>query len=125
MSALTVCDPWIERLIAAGQLAPGARGLSREAAAEQYNEANALDPACDDHLYTPGQAASAARDALARIGIEVNENARILLTDTTGGPRCWSYLIEPGQLEYACDQRRLTTGETLSAEAVMEALPWA
>ena len=119
----TICDPWIERRIRSGGLAPGARGLSREAAAEQYNQVNGLDPSDHDFLYTPGQAQSAARDALAVISIETGD-ARILLTDGRPGPRCWSYLVEPGQLEYAVEQHRLTTGETVSAEAVMEALPW-
>ncbi|WP_341257807.1 hypothetical protein [Gordonia malaquae] len=119
----TLCDPWIERLITAGQLAPGARGLSREAAAEQYNQANVLTESDHDFLYTPGQAQVVARDTLAIIGIDTGD-ARILLTDGRPGPRCWSYLVEPGQLEFALDQHRLTTGASLSADAVMEALPW-
>lgn len=124
MTAPTICDPWIERLITAGQLAPGARGLTREQAADQHNAANALDPSDHDFLYTPGQAAGAARDALAVIGIEVADSARILLTDMTGGQRCWTYLVEPTQLEYAIEQHRLMTGESLSATAIERALPW-
>ncbi|GEE00374.1 hypothetical protein nbrc107696_08200 [Gordonia spumicola] len=120
----TICDPWIERLITSGQLAPGARGLSREQAAEQYNGANALTESDHDFLYTPGQAAGAARDALAVIGLEVPADARILLTDGASGPRCWSYLVEPGQIEYACEQHRLTTGETINPTPILEALPW-
>ncbi|WOC12413.1 hypothetical protein [Gordonia sp. MP11Mi] len=90
MTAPTICDPWIERLISSGQLALGARGLTREEAAHQYNSANALTESDDDYLYTPGQAAGAARDALAIIGLEVPADARILLTDGRPGPRCWS-----------------------------------
>ncbi|MBS4103068.1 MULTISPECIES: hypothetical protein [Mycobacteriales] len=124
MTAPTICDPWIEKLITAGRLAPGARRLTREEAAHQYNEANALTEADDDFLYTPGQAAGAARDALAVIGIEVADSARILLTDMTGGQHCWSYLIEPGQIACAIEQHRLVSGESLSATAILEALPW-
>ncbi len=120
----TICDPWIERLITAGHLAPGARDLSRENAAAQYNSANALDPSDDDFLYTPGQAADTARDALAVLGIDVAVDARIMLTDGATGPRCWTYLVEPSQLEYACEQYRLITGETLSSDALIGALPW-
>ncbi|ANI91225.1 hypothetical protein [Dietzia timorensis] len=119
----TLTDPWIERQITAGRLAPGARGMSRTEAAEQYNQANSLTESDDDYLYTPGQAQQAAHDALAVIGIETGD-ARILLSDGRPGPRCWSYLVEPGQLEFALDQHRLTTGASLSADAVMEALPW-
>lgn len=120
----TICDPWIERLITSGELAPGARGMSREEAARQYNQANALDPADDGYLYTPGQAQEAARAALAMVDISVDDNARVLLTDATGGQRCWTYLVEPGQVEFACEQHRLISGEALSAEAIMGALTW-
>lgn len=119
------CDPWIERHIAAGHLSPGARGLTREAAAEQYNECNGLVPSDEDFLYSPGQAAAVVRDLLGDIGIEIHADARVLLTDGDGGPRCWSHLVEPGQLEFACEQHRLITGETINADAIMEALPWA
>lgn len=121
----TICDPWIERLIAAGQLAPGARGLTRADAAAQYNEVNALDPSDDDYLYAPDQASVAARDVLALVGIEIADGARIMLTDAMPGPRCWAFLVEPSQVEYACEQHRLVTGESLSADAIERGLPWA
>ena len=120
----TICDPWIERLIASGHLAPGARNLTRDKAAHQYNQANALDPTDADYLYTPGQAAAAARDALAVIGIEVSDGTRILLTDGATGPRCYAYLLNVGQIAEAIEQHRLATGEAISADALIGALPW-
>lgn len=119
------CDPWVERHIAAGRLSPGARGLTREAAAEQYNSANGLVPSDPDFLYSPGQAATTVRELLGNIGIKIADGARILLTDMAGGPRCWTYLVEPGQIEFACEQHRLMTGETINPDPIVEALPWA
>lgn len=123
--ATILCDPWIERHISAGRLSPGARGLDREAAAEAYNEANGLVASDVDYLYTPGQAAEAARELLGDIGIEIHADARILLTDMKSGPKCWSHLVEPSQIEYAAEQHRLVTGETINPDPIMEALPWA
>lgn len=120
----TIADPWIERQITAARLAPGARGMSREDAAHQFNETNALDPADDGFLYTPGQAQATARDALAVIGIDVPAGTRVLLTDGSAGPRCTYHLLNVGQIEYAVEQHRLVTGEYVSADAVIEALPW-
>lgn len=125
MSTALITDPWIERQITAGLLAPGARDLTREEAAAQFNAANALDPADHGFLYTPGQAQVVARDALATIGIEVDDDTRIVLTDGTAGPRCAYYLLNPGQIEAAVEQHRLVTGESLSADAVIASLPWA
>lgn len=125
MTTTLVTDPWIERLISDGHLAPGARGLTREQAAHQYNEANALDPTDPDFLYTPGQAQVVARDALAVIGIDVDSDDRVLLTDGPVGQRCGYHLLNPGQIEAAIDQHRLVTGEVLSVDALIEALPWA
>ena len=124
MTAITVTDPWIERMIHAGHLAPGGRDLSREEAAAQYNEANALEPTDPDYLYTPGQAQQVARDALATIDIEVPAATRVLLTDAHVGLRCTNYLLNPGQIEFAIDQHRLISGEDLSADALIAALPW-
>lgn len=120
----TICDPWIERLIHAGHLAPGARGLTREGAADQYNGANALTPEDADYLYTPGQAQAVAREALAVIGIEVPDSTRIVLTDGRAGPRCTTYMLNPGQITAAVEQHRLATGEAISTDALIEALPW-
>ena len=120
----TIVDPWIERQIQAGNLAPGGRDLSREEAAAQYNEANALEPTDPDFIYTPGQAQVVVIDALAVIGIEVAYGTRVLLTDSTAGPRCHAYLLNVGQVEGAVEQHRLTTGEDLSADALIQALPW-
>lgn len=124
MSTPTICDPWIERLIHAGHLAPAARGLTREAAAEQYNAANALDPTEPDYLYTPGQAQEISRGALDMIGIEVPSGTRVVLTDRRAGHRANTYMLNCGQVEAAIEQHRLATGETISADAVINALPW-
>lgn len=120
-----LCDPWVEKLISAGRLSPGARGMSRKAAAEVYNEANGLVRSDEDYLYTPGQAAATARELLGDIGIEIQADARVLLTDMRSGPKCWSYLVEPDQLAFACEQHRLVTGESINSDALERALPWA
>lgn len=120
-----LCDPWIERHIAAGRLSPGARGLAREDAATQFNSANGLVQSDVDFLYTPTQATATARELLADVGVEIDADARILLTDGDGGVRCWTHLVEPSQIEFACVQHRLVTGEIINADAIMEALPWA
>lgn len=120
-----LCDPWIERHIAAGRLSPGARGLTREDAATQYNECNGLVRSDEDYLYTPGRAAAIARELLGDIGVEIAEGARVMLTDVDGGARCWTFLVEPTQLEYACEQHRLITGESIHPDALERALPWA
>ena len=124
MSTPTITDPWIERQIRSGHLAPGARGLTREQAAEQYNEANALTPEDVDYLYSPGQAQQAARDALAVICIAVPDSTRVVLTDGRAGLCCTYYLLNVGQIECAVEQHRLATGESISADALIEALPW-
>ena len=119
-----ITDPWIERLIHAGHHSPGARGLTREAAAEQYNAANAFTPEDPAYLYTPGQAQQVARDALSIVGIEVTDGTRIVLTDLRAGPRAAAYMLNVGQVESAVEQHRLCTGETISADALINALPW-
>lgn len=125
MTTALIRDPWIERQIQTGNLAPGARGMSRDEAAHQFNSSNALTPSDDDYLYTPGQAQQAARDALATIGIEVADNTRVLLTDMSTGPRCTYHLLNPGQVTAAAEQHYLVTGEHISADALIGALPWA
>ena len=125
MTTATVCDPWVERLIHDGRLAPGARGLTREESARQYNDCNGLVESDVDFLYTPTQAATAVRELLGDIGLDIPERARVLLTDGDGGPRCWSYLVELGQIEFACEQHRLITGESIHADPLIAALPWA
>ncbi|QHN30802.1 hypothetical protein GII32_10780 [Gordonia amarae] len=125
MSTALITDPWIERQVRAGRLAPGARGMTREQAATQFNEANALTPSDLDYLYTPTHAQVIATELLALVGIDVDPAARIMLTDGTAGARCRAYLINVGQAQAACEEHRLVTGEALSADALIEALPWA
>ena len=123
-STTTWLDPWVERQISAGRLAPGARGMSRADAAAQYNAANALTPADEDYLYTPEQAQAAARAVLAAVGVHVDDAVTVTLTDGAAGPWCRDYLVNPGQLEAGLEQLHLITGEHLAAEAVLRQLPW-
>lgn len=124
MTTTTLTDPWIERLIRAGLVPERARGLDRADVAHRYNKVHSFHPADPDYLYSPGQAQEVARAALALVGIEITDGTRILLTDTVAGPRCWSYLANVGQIEAACEEHRLCTGEAISADALINALPW-
>lgn len=120
-----VIDPWTERQIQRGLFAPGARGLTRCEAAHQYNEANCLTPADPDYLYTPGRAQHVVRALLALVGIEVHPRVTVVLTDADRtGPWCATYRVNPGQVDYASEQHRQITGETVSAHALIGALPW-
>ncbi|WP_168700889.1 hypothetical protein [Gordonia paraffinivorans] len=126
MSASTIAwlDPWVERQISAGRLAPGARGMSRADAAEQYNQANAFTPADQAFLYTPEQAQAVAREALGAVGIDVDAAATVALTDGATGPWSQAYRVNPGQVETGLEQLYLITGEHLAAEAVLSQLLW-
>ncbi|GAA3045066.1 hypothetical protein GCM10010528_25430 [Gordonia defluvii] len=124
MTTSTLTDPWVERLIRAGLIPERARGLDRADVAHRYNKVHDFHPADPDYLYSPGQAQETARDALALVGVDLPDGARIFLTDMTAGPRCWSYLANCGQIETACEEHRLTTGEQISADALIGALPW-
>lgn len=53
MADFSTISSWTERLIAARILSPGARSMTPEAAAEQYNAANALEPGDPDYLVAP------------------------------------------------------------------------
>ena len=118
-------DPWTERQIRAGRLAPGARGLTRCEASRQYNATNALSPADPDFLYTPGRAQAAARAVLALVGIHIAPQVVVMLTDDDRtGPWCATHRVNPGQVDAAAEQHRQVTGETVSAHALTEALPW-
>ena len=101
---ITITDPWIERQITAGHLSPGARGLTRNDAVHQYNQANALTPNDADFIHTPGQAQTIVHELLALIGIVVDPTTRIMLTDATVGPWCGAHCVNVGQLEFAIEQ---------------------
>lgn len=120
----TLTDPWIERQIAAGRLAPGARGMSRAEAADQHNAANALTAEDHNYLYSPGQAQRAALAALSMVGIDLPADTRVVLTDLVAGLCGRAYRANVGQIEAAVEEHRLATGEAISAEALLNALPW-
>lgn len=122
----TRLSSWTERQIAAGRFSPGARGMTPEAAAEQSNRANGLGQEDPDYLYTPSQAQSVAREMLHHVGIDIDDDTRIVLTDCDDtGQHGRDHRINPGQVEGACEQHRLCTGDAISADAIAAALPWA
>ena len=125
MSAPTLTDPWIDKLIRAGLVPERARGLDRGDVAARYNRVHSLSPADPDYLYSPGQAQTAARAALSLVGIELTDGTRVVLTDGVAGHRGRAYVANPGQLEAAVEEHRLATGESISADALIAALPWA
>ncbi|WP_411815823.1 hypothetical protein [Gordonia sp. SND2] len=66
-----------------------------------------------------------ARDVLRLIGIEVTGGRSVVLTDRDDvGERVFTYLVNPSQLEYACDQHRLATGASIDYESLQGVLPW-
>ena len=66
-----------------------------------------------------------AREVLAVIGIDVGPDRSVVLTDRDSvGPRVFTYLINPSQLEFACDQYRLATGESIDYGSLEAAMPW-
>lgn len=119
-----ITDPWIDRLIADGRVPDRARALDRADVARRYNQIRDLSAADDSYLYTPGQAQAAVRDLLALVDIAVAPQAAIVLTDGRSGPWCATHRLNPGQVAYAAEQHRQVTGETISAHALLEALPW-
>lgn len=125
MTAITP-NVWIERRIADGLLAPAAREMSPADAARQHNETNGLSAGDPDYLYAPDDAQQCAQDLLDTIGIEVAPGATVLLTDVDEvGAADDGHRVNPGQLEFACDQHRLATGEDVCADALIGAMPWA
>ncbi|WP_454165396.1 hypothetical protein [Gordonia iterans] len=120
----TLIDPWVERQIQSGRLAPGARGLSRAEAADQHNAANALAPTDHDFLYSPGQAQQVALAALSMVGVDLPAGTRVVLTDLVAGRCGRAYRANVGQIEAAVEEHRLATGEAISADALIAALPW-
>ncbi|GAA2375847.1 hypothetical protein [Gordonia cholesterolivorans] len=66
-----------------------------------------------------------AKEVLRIIGIDVLNSRSVVLTDRDDvGARVFTHLINPGQLAYACEQYRLTTGESIDHEALEQSLPW-
>ncbi|GAC80821.1 hypothetical protein SAMN04488550_0616 [Gordonia malaquae] len=120
----TITDPWVQRQVAAGLVPERARTLDRADVARRYNRVHNLAPDHDDYLYSPGQAQQTARDALAFMGIDLTDGTRIVLTDGVAGRRGRAYVANVGQIEAGVEEHRLVTGETISADALIQALPW-
>lgn len=117
---------WVEQQISAGRLSPGARAMTPEDAARQYNEAGALTVADDGYLYTPAHAQEVVIAALWLVDVPLPPGIQVLLTDLDDtGPAAGTYRVNPGQVEAALDQYAAVTGENISTEALIAALPWA
>ena len=88
----------------------------------------------DNHLAFAGGIEPALRGIRERVGhlvkveVEVDtldhDTRRVVLTDGRAGLCCTYYLLNVGQIECAVEQHRLATGESISADALIEALPW-
>ena len=117
----------IEDHIRAGRLSPGARGMRRiDQALRQYNNANALDPSDPEFLIDPHHAQGAARLALRLADHAIPPGCTVTLTDAVPGyePSSSSYAVSPSQVEAALEHLRAVTGDDISADAVVAALPW-
>lgn len=117
----TITDPWVQRQAAAGLVPERARGLDRADVANRYNRVHGLAPDDHDYLYSPRQA---QRTALALVGIDLPDDTRIVLTDGVAVLRGRAYVANYGQIEAAAEGDRLVTGESISADALIQALPW-
>ena len=76
-------------------------------------------------VYPPDRAQTLAVNVLHAIGVDVAPGVTVLLTDADAGQRCDTHRVNPGQMEAACDQYRLITGEDICADALIGAMPWA
>lgn len=66
-----------------------------------------------------------AREVLRAIGIGVPFGRAIVLTDCDAtGVRGHTHQINPSQLEYAVEQFRLTTGESIDYADLEACMPW-
>lgn len=66
-----------------------------------------------------------AREVLRAIGIDVPVGRAVVLTDRDDtGVRGYTHRINPGQLEYAVEQHRLTTGESIAYDDLEACMPW-
>ncbi|OBC01741.1 hypothetical protein [Gordonia sp. 852002-50395_SCH5434458] len=120
----TTDTAWINRRIRRGILSPAARGMTAEDAATQHNEANCLTESDADYLYSPRHAQRVAHDLLRFVDLEIADHRDVVLTDRTAGPRAGGCAVNCGQIETAAEQYRLITGEAISADALLDALPW-
>lgn len=116
----------IEDHIRAGRLSPGARTMRSDVALRQYNDANALSPADAEFLVDPAHAQGAARLALRLADHLIPPGCVITLTDAVPGyePSNQTYAVSPSQVEAAMEHLRQVTGDDISADAVVAALPW-
>lgn len=61
------------------------------------------------------------------VGFDLPAGTRVVLTDVVAGPcgRAYrAYRANCGQIEAAVEEHGLTTGEHISADASINALPW-
>ena len=66
-----------------------------------------------------------AREVLDVIGIKVQFERTVILTDGDAvGPRTFTHVVQPSQLQFACHQFQLVTGEHVDAEALENSMPW-
>lgn len=66
-----------------------------------------------------------AREVLRAIGVTVPFGRAIVLTDRDDtGVRGYTHRINPGQLEYAVEQHRLVTGESIDYADLEACMPW-
>lgn len=117
----------IDQHIAAGRLSPGARGMRPEQSLpSQFNEANGFGPSDPQFLVAPAAAQSAARLALRLADHLIPPGRTVVLTDAIPGddPGARAYAVSPSQVEFALDHLEQVTGDLISADAVVAALPW-
>ncbi|MFC3243276.1 hypothetical protein ACFOJ6_13955 [Gordonia humi] len=58
------------------------------------------------------------------VGFDLPSGTRIVLTDRVAGQCGNAYRANLGQIEAAVEEHRLATGEAISADALLNALPW-
>lgn len=71
------------------------------------------------------QAQAMARDALRTVGIDVDPDQLVVLTDCDDTGLCAEgFLVNPSQIVGAAEQLRLVTGEAVDGDGLVDALPW-
>lgn len=66
-----------------------------------------------------------ARDVLRTVGIDVDHDQLVVLTDGDRTGLCAEgFLVNPSQVLGAAEQLRLITGESIDGDRLVAALPW-